>query len=185
MKIILLPALLIALTLPGCHAQKPAAASEPTTQPAKEVAHDTVKPSPAEEALNRAAKDAAADQKAFDTALEQAKVSLEAQAKDLQKQNVELNQQLNTQLRADKKYKPMFDKIVAIQKQMATLNTDAGNKFQQSVGSIQNNINSNRALVRGLEPIVRQEHGWPATATYDAATQTWKGIPAPPAEEKK
>lgn len=164
----ILPAILLALTLSGCHAQTPA----------------TPKASPASEALAHAAKDIGTEQKAFDAALHQAKATLDVSVKDLQKQNADLNKTLNDQIRADKKYKPMFEKIDAIQKQIQALNTDATNKFSQSVGPLNNQIASDKALIEGLEPVVRKENGWPDSATFDVATQTWKGIPQP-AEEKK
>lgn len=163
MKSSLFPALFLALTM-SCAAQ-------------------TAKPSPASDALVKAAQESTVQQKTFDAALQTAKAALDAKVKDLQQQNIDLNQQLNTQIRADKKYKPVFEKIDVIQKQLAALNTDATNRFQQSVGSIQGQIATNNALIAGLVPIVRKENGWPDTATFDAATQTWKGIPA--VEEKK
>lgn len=153
-----------------------------TSQPDPSAAA-TAKPSPASDALVKAAQESTVQQKTFDAALQTAKAALDAKVKDLQQQNIDLNQQLNTQIRADKKYKPMFEKIDAIQKQLAALNTDATNRFQQSVGSIQSQIATNNALIAGLVPIVRKENGWPDTATFDAATQTWKGITA--VEEKK
>lgn len=139
--------------------------------------------SPASEALDHAAKDVATEQKSYDTALMQAKSTLDASMKDLQKQSADLTKSLNDQLAADKKYKPMLDKISVLQKQLQSLSSDASQKFAPTAGPIQNQIATDKALVDGLVPVVRKENGWPDTATYDSATQTWKGIP--PAAEKK
>lgn len=184
MKRFLLPALLFALTV-SCAAQTQTSSGDnsPNIMGAVSI-NPSAKPSPASDALVKSAQESTVQQKQFDAAFQTAKAALDAKVKDLQQQNIDLNQQLNTQMRADKKYKPMFDKIDAIQKQIAALNNDATAKFQQIIGSIQTQIATNKALMDGLEPVVRKENGWPETTTFDRATQTWKGIPQPATEKK-
>lgn len=189
MKSTLLPALFFALTL-SCDAQTSTGSNSPAVSELSGHASiqygsgslPTAKPSPASDALNKAAQESTVQQQTFDAAFQTAKAALDAQVKDLQKQSAELNQQLNAQIRADKHYKPLFEKIDAIQKQLAALNKDATDKFQQNVGPIQNQLATNKVLIESLVPIVRKENGWPESATFDAATQTWKGITA---EDKK
>lgn len=133
----------------------------------------TVKSSPASDALNHAAKDAVTEQQSFDVMLNQAKSSADASNKALQSKLGELNKALLDQLKADKKYKSQLEEIDTVQKQLQTLNQTATQKFQQEAGPIQNAIGRDKALIEGLIPIVRKENDLPDTATYDQSTQKW------------
>lgn len=135
----------------------------------------TAKPSPASDALNAAAKEHITEQKAYDAALQEARATLDSTSKDLQKQLVDLNKSLNEQVRADKKYKPLIDKIDAIDKQLQSAQQDVQKKFSDRVGPISRALNTDGAMVSGLIPVVRKENGWPDTAAYDESTQTWTG----------
>jgi hypothetical protein len=133
----------------------------------------TVKTSPASDALNHAAQDLTVQQKQFDVALQQARSTADASNKALQAKLQELNKTLLDQLKSDKKYKDQLTAIDAVQKQMQGLNQDQTQKFQQEVGPIQNSIGKDKALIEGLIPIVRKENDLPDTATFDQATQKW------------
>lgn len=133
-----------------------------------------VKSSPSEDALIKAAKDFAAEQKAYNDAVEQNKSNLNSGEKDLQKQYQDTQKQLMDKLNADKHYKPLLDKLSAIQKQAQDVSAAANQQFSQKLGPIQNQMATDNALIQGLIPVVRQENGLPDSATFDTSTQTWK-----------
>ena len=133
-----------------------------------------VKPSTDSDALDSAAKDLQADQQAIDTAVQQERESLDASLKALQKQNGDLLKELEAQLRADKKYKPMMDKIDTIEKQIQTIGQTAQNNFARTAGPIQTRIASDRTIISFLVARVRKENNLPDSAIYDPKTQTWK-----------
>lgn len=162
MKVLLVPVLLLSAIV---MAQTPA----------------TIKSSPAADALVQASKDYNTEKASFDTSLQQARSSLDQNQKDLQKQLTDLQKELGDQLKADKKYKPMLDKIESLQKQVTDLSTTAQREFDQKVGPIATKMNSDKGLIDGLIPIVRKENNLPDNATYDPATQKW----TTPAETKK
>lgn len=134
----------------------------------------SVKSSPASDSLNQAARDYIAEKKTFDDSLSSARTGLEGSQKDLNKQIQDTQKQLNDEVTADKKYKPLIEKIAALQKQVADLATAAQQQFQQKVGPVQSKMNSDYTLAQGLIPIVRKENGLPDTASFDLTTQTWK-----------
>jgi len=133
----------------------------------------TVKPSPASDALNNAAKDFQAEQKAFDNALQQARFASDLSQKQLVDQLQALNKKIYDQLHQDKHYKPMLDQIDTVQKQLQALQQTSEANFQKEAGPIQAKSQSDKALIDGLIPVVRKENGLPDTQTYDPVTQTW------------
>lgn len=133
-----------------------------------------VKDTPASDALNAAAKDMQAAQKVLASETQQATVALEASQKTLTAQLQEVTKKLNDEIRADKKYKPMFEQMDALQKQLQGLQGEAQQKFQQQSGAMQSKVTTDKALIEGLVPVVRKESGLPDSATYESATQTWK-----------
>lgn len=138
----------------------------------------TVKPTPAAQALVEAARNAETEQKTVDTGFKQAKATLDTSQKQLQDALKTKSTELQEKLKADKKYKPLLDEIETIQKQLATSNQDAQNKFNQTVGPVQQKLSTDRMLVNTLEPIVAKENEFPPTVKFDAATQTWKDTKA-------
>lgn len=142
-----------------------------------------VKSSPASDALVHAAQELATQQKSYDTILNQARSGMEANQKTLQADIQKANADLLAELKADKKYKDKLDAIDALQKKLNTVGEQAGQKFQQDAGPIQNVINTDKAVIDGLIPVVRKENDLPPTATFDSATQTWTDTK--PVEPKK
>jgi septal ring factor EnvC (AmiA/AmiB activator) len=134
----------------------------------------TIKPSPASDALNTAAKELTAGQKSLETITQQARAVLESQQKDIQKQLQDTSKALNEKLKEDKKYKPDLDKIDTLTKQLQTLQSNAEKQYTAQAGPIQQKVATDNALVNGLTPVVKKENSLPDSATYDAATQTWK-----------
>ncbi len=146
----------------------------------------TVKSSPAADALVHAAQDLTTQQKAYDTALNQARSSMDASNKQLQQKLQDKQKALVDQLKADKKYKDQMAEIDTLTKQLQSLNADASTKFNAQIAPIQNEIGKDQALIGGLISIVRKENGLPESATFDTSTQTWKSAPAsPPPPAKK
>lgn len=137
------------------------------------LAAQTVKPSPASEALDHASQDLASTQKSLDTAVNQARSTADANSKALQQKMGELQKALLDELKSDKKYKDQIAAFEAVQKQIQTQGQEAGMKFQQEAGPMQSSIAKDRALIEGLIPIVRKENDLPDNATYDQATQKW------------
>jgi DNA repair ATPase RecN len=144
----------------------------------------TIKPSPASDALVAAAKEMNEEQKAFDTAIQQARNTLEASQKQLGAQLQAAQKDLDDKLKADKKYAPLVDNIHTLEKQLADLQQQAQIKFSQSSAPMSSKIATDKALIDGLVPIVRKENDLPSTATFDSATQKWSGVDKP-AEVKK
>lgn len=133
-----------------------------------------VKKTPASDALNQAAKDMTSEQKSLDTAVTAAKSALDAAQKVTNDKLVAAGKVLNDKLKADRRYK---DDVVLIEKLQLELNAngaDAQNKFNVSSGPLSSKLIVDKTLVESLTPIVRKENELPATAAYDAATQTWK-----------
>lgn len=145
-------------------------AQTPTPATPTEV---TVKSSPAEDALVKAAKEAASSQRAYDTLLQQARSGLESNQKDIAKQLTDVQNDLNAKLKEDKKYKPLVDKIIALQQQLSDASKTAQNNFSQQSGPLQQQLNTDNALIKGLIPVVRQENGLPETVKFDSNTQKW------------
>lgn len=133
----------------------------------------TVKSSPAEDALVKAAKDVATKQQAYDAMLQQARGTLESNQSAIAKKLTDAQNDLNTKLKADKKYKPIVDNIIALENQLSDASKTVQNSFNQESGTLQQSINTDRALIKGLVPVVRQENGLPDTADFNANTQKW------------
>jgi hypothetical protein len=139
------------------------------------------KSSPASDALIAAAKEMKEEQKAFDTALTQARSSFDISQKSLLTQIQEAQKDLNDKVKADKKYAPLIEKISTLQKQGQDLQQHAQTQFAQSANPLQSKIASDKALIEGLIPVVRKENGFPDNAAFDPATQNWS---VPKAVEK-
>lgn len=133
----------------------------------------TVKSSPASDALVSAAKEMTDEKKSYDTALGQARTTLESSQKTLGEQLQAAQKDLNEKLKADKHYSPALANIETLQKQLAELQSQAQQKFSQASGPISNKISTDKALISGLIPIVRKENNLPDTTTFDPATQKW------------
>lgn len=133
----------------------------------------TVKSSPAVDALNHAAQDLTTEQKSLDTILQQARSNVDASQKSIQAELQKANTDLLKDLKADKKYKDRIAALEEMQKRLQTIGQQAEQKYQQEAGSIQNKVNTDKALIDGLIPVVRSENNLPTTATYDQATQKW------------
>lgn len=147
----------------------------------------TVKPSPAADALVKAAQDLQSGQKSFDIALSQARIAADASQKSLQADIQRSNTELLAELKADKKYAAKLAAIDTMQKELNAVVDKANQKFQQEAGPIQNEMNKDKALIDGLTPVVRKENDLPATATFDPVTQKWTEAKATnnPVEMKK
>lgn len=151
----------------------------PPQKPPSPPAPLQVKSSPASESLNQAAKDYQSEKTVVDTSLQQARSALENSQGGLTKQLQAAQKELNDEIQSDKKYKAMFDKIRDLQKQIDNATATAQAQFNQKVGPVQSKMNSDKALMDGLIPIVKKENSLPDTATYDSVTQTWKENGAP------
>lgn len=147
----------------------------------------TVKPTPASDALVKAAQDLQTEQKSYDTILQQARTGAEANQKSIQADIQKANADFAAELKADKKYAAKLAAIEAMQKKLQAVNQQAEQKFQQDAGPIQGEINKNKALVEGLTPVVRKENDLPNAATFDPATQKWTTpqVPDKATEPKK
>lgn len=133
----------------------------------------TVKPSPASDALNRAAQESVTQQKSFDAILSQARVAADTSQKSLQTEIQKANADLLAELKADKKYKDKLAAIDVLQKGLQTAGQKAEQKFVQDAGPLQNEIGKDKLLIEGLIPVVRKENDFPPTANFDTATQKW------------
>jgi DNA repair ATPase RecN len=133
----------------------------------------TVKDTPASQALIQAAKEQAVDQAAFNTKLQQARYSLDTSNKAPSDQLTAAQKDLEAKVKSDKKYKPLFDKIAALQKQLTDNNSKAQSDFAKDTGPIQQRVQSESRQIQALLPIVRKESGLPDNATYDPATNKW------------
>lgn len=150
----------------------------------------TVKSTPASDALVKTAQDLQTSQKSLDTLLQQARTTLDASQKSLQSDIAKANADLLAELKADKKYKDKLTAIDAMQKQLQAVSQQAEQKYQQESGTLQNEVNKDKALIEGLTPVVRKENDLPAAATFDPATQKWTAPknadkPAEPKKEDK
>ena len=143
----------------------------------------TVKDSAASQLLNETAKEHVADQAVFNTKLQQARFALDTSNKALQEQIQAAQKDLETKLRADKKYKPMLDNIDALQKKFNDNSAVANTAFQKDAGQIKQKVDSEAVQIQSFEDVVRKENGLPANAKYDEDKQTWTEPEA--AKEKK
>lgn len=144
----------------------------------------TPKPTPASETLTTTAKEMVADKANFTNVLNQAKSTMDASGKQLSDALNAKLKALQEKLKADKKYSGEMAEIDTLQKQVATFQSTAEQKFQQQTGPIQQKIATDNAVIQGMVPVVRKENGWPDTASFDVETQTWKGT-AEKVEPKK
>lgn len=143
-----------------------------------------VKDTPASQTLNQMAKDQAADQQVWNTKLQQARFSLDANVKTLNDQIQSLQKDLETKLKQDKKYKPFMDQIADAQKKLKSVNDDANTNFTKDTNSLQQKIKMESDNVTVLIPVVRKENGLPDGAQYNAETQKWTMPEAPKAQNK-
>jgi uncharacterized FlaG/YvyC family protein len=128
---------------------------------------------PAQETLDKTARELTTEQKAYDEGLKKANSDLADIQKNLNEQLAALNTALNAQVRADKKYKPMFVKIDDLQKQLTSAQAAANQAFTAKFGSVGSSIEADKVLIRGLVPVVRKEKNLPESSQYDTSTQTW------------
>jgi predicted RNase H-like nuclease (RuvC/YqgF family) len=133
----------------------------------------TVKTSPAETALVNASKDGSSAQSAYNVMLQQARSTLDDTQKALIKKLNDAQNDLNEKLKVDKKYKPMVDNIIALQGQLSDASKNVQSKFNDQSAPLLQKINTDKSLVNGLIPVVRQENNLPDTATYNPETQKW------------
>ena len=132
-----------------------------------------VKDTPASQALIEAAKSQAADQTVFNTKLQQAQYTLDASNKALTEQINAANKDLNDKLKADKKYKPLIDKLTDLQKQLSDNGTKATTSFTQEVAPLQQKIQTESSTIQALLPVVQKENGLPKTVTFDPTSNKW------------
>lgn len=147
----------------------------------------TVKQTPSSEALVKTAQDMAVAQKSLDTMMAKARAGNDANQRPITLAIQKANEDLLTELKQDKRYRDQLAKIDGLQKQLQAINQRDNQQFSQDIVPIQVKIGSDKALIDGLVPIVRQENGMTETATFDPATQKWTVPPAAdkPVETKK
>jgi hypothetical protein len=132
------------------------------------------KSTPASDALVAAAKDKIGEQKALDNAMQQAKSSFDQSQKSLTAAHDALQKKLRDQLKADKKYADLIGQLETIEKQASEAGQEASNNFRKIAGPLNAKVADNSAVIQSLIPIVKKENGFPDSATFDEATQTWK-----------
>ena len=140
----------------------------------------TVKSSPASDALVQAAKQEVADQASLDALVKQYREQQSKITTPLQNQLQTVSKELNEKVQADKKYKKYFAQIADIQKKLeeAQKGTGADSALIQQANTLSQKLQSDKAQVEALTPIVRKENGLSDSDTFDLQ----KGWTAP---EKK
>lgn len=133
----------------------------------------TVKPTPASDALIHAAQDLGTETTAMDTLKKQTDSTVDSSQKAIFDDLKKANEELVTELKADKKYKDKWDNIQKLQGQLQDAAKTIYAKAGQEAAPIQNAIGKDRALIEGLIPIVRKENDLPEGTTFDSATQKW------------
>ena len=131
------------------------------------------KDTPASRTLDEIAKQYVPDQKALDDKKAQAQAALDQSNTSLTKQIGELQKALQDKLKADKKYAPLLQQIEDLNKKFASNQIIANQAFQADAGPLAQKVTSETGQLEGLEKAVRQENGWPDTATYDRTKQKW------------
>jgi hypothetical protein len=134
----------------------------------------TPKQSPASDTLITTAKQLQVDKMQRDNLFNQARTTMDASAKTLQKEYDDASKALRDKLKLDKKYADDIKHIESIQAQMNDLSNTARDKYSKEANPLSQKIASEEALINGLIPVVRKENSMPDTATFDPATQTWK-----------
>lgn len=142
-----------------------------------------VKSTAAQDALVELARSQAADEEALNVKVQQANSALDQSKKALQDQLQAVSKDLNEKLQQDKRYKPSLDQITDLQKKLQDLQQTAAANFQKDAGALQQKLQTEKAQVEGLIPVVKKEDHMPADAAFDYKTQKWT-IPAKPAETK-
>jgi small-conductance mechanosensitive channel len=143
-----------------------------------------VKSTAAQDALVELAKSQAADEAALNVKVQQANSTLDQSKKALTDQLQAVSKDLNEKLQQDKKYKPSLDQITDLQKKLQDLQQTASANFQKDAGQLQQKLQTERAQVEGLIPVVKKEDDMPLEASFDYKTQKWF-IPSKPAEPAK
>lgn len=123
--------------------------------------------------LDGAAKDLSEVQKPYSDIIALANADLNKKQQPIQTQIVVAQNELNAKLAVDPKYSPLVDKIKGLQAQLQTVTSAAQQKFAADNAWLTKKAQEDNATINGLIPLVREENGWPETATYDVATQKW------------
>jgi len=153
------------------HAPAPAKPEPPKPEAQVPI---TIKDTPASEQLIKIAKEFDDLTKSMDTVRQQALSTFDTNRRQLLDALDKAQKELHDKLKDDKKYKSMLDNIDTIQKQLTDYGTHANQEFAAKVGPIQQQLNSDSAMIGGLTPVVRKENNLPDTAVFDPSTQTWK-----------